>query len=141
VTPFASLQGIVAGEDSFTETGADGVDLHVRNDTTSSAYGVLGGEAAVLLPAGFAAPLKLTGRLGWAHEFGDTARTANAFFDGTPSEATFTVVGASVPRDAAVYGAGLTLATPSFNLFVRYDGATGDGSNVQGGSAGLRFTF
>lgn len=102
---------------------------------------MLGGELAYLLPVGLAAPLKLTGRLGWAHEFGDTDRVATAFFDGTPSAATFTVTGASVPRDAAVFGVGLTLATQSCDLFVRYDGVAGHGSTVQGGSAGLRFTF
>jgi hypothetical protein len=35
----------------------------------------------------------------------------------------------------------MTLAMQSFDLFVRYEGAAGDGSTMQGGSAGLRFTF
>ena len=83
----------------------------------------------------------ISGRVGWAQEFADTGRTASAFFDGTPSAATFTVTGAPVPGNAVVFGAGLALAAPGFDLFARYDGATGDGGSVHGGSAGLRFVF
>jgi uncharacterized protein with beta-barrel porin domain len=104
VTPFAAMQGIVVRQNAFKETGAGAVDLHVDGNTTGSAYGVLGAEIAYLVPVGLAAPVRLSGRLGWAHEFGDTERAATAFFDGTPSAATFTVTGASAPRDAAVSG-------------------------------------
>ena len=123
VTPFASLQGVVFDQDSFTETGAGAINLHVQDESTSSAFGVVGTELAYLLPAGFAAPLMISGRVGWAQEFGDTERTASAFFDGTPSAATFTVTGAPVPGNAVVFGAGLALAAPGFDLFARYDGA------------------
>jgi outer membrane autotransporter protein len=140
-TPFASLQGVVFGQDSFTETGAGAINLHVQDESVNSAYGVLGTELAYALPAVFAAPLVISGRVGWAQEFGDTERTASAFFDGTPSAATFTVTGAAVPGNAVVFGAGLALAAPGFDLFARYDGATGDDASVHGGSAGLRFVF
>ena len=141
VTPFASLQVVVFDQDSFTETGAGAINLHVQDESTNSAFGVVGTELAYLLPAGFAAPLMISGRVGWAQEFGDTERTASVFFDGTPSAATFTVTGAPVPGNAVVFGAGLALAAPGFELFARYDGATGDGGSVHGGSAGLRFVF
>lgn len=140
-TPFASLQGVVFGQDSFTETGAGGINLHVQDESVSSAYGVLGTELAYMLPVGVSAPLMISGRVGWAQEFGATERTASAFFDGTPSAATFTVTGAAVPGNAVVFGAGLALATPGFDLFARYDGAAGHGASVHGGSAGLRFVF
>jgi outer membrane autotransporter protein len=141
VTPFAAMQGIVIGQHAFKETGAGAVDLNFDDNTTGSAYGVLGAEIAYLLPVGLAAPLRLNGRLGWAHEFGDTERTATAVFDGTPSGAAFTVVGAAAPRDAALFGLGMTLAMPSLDIFARYEGLAGDGASVQGGSAGLRFIF
>ena len=141
VTPFASLQGVVFDQDAFTETGAGAINLHVQDESTSSAYGVLGTELAYALPAVLAAPLVVSGRVGWAQEFGDTERTASAFFDGTPSAATFTVTGAAMPQNAVVFGAGLALAAPGFELFARYDGAEGDGASVHGGSAGLRFVF
>ena len=112
VTPFASLQGVVFDQDSFTETGAGAINLHVQDESTNSAYGVLGTELAYVLPAVFAAPLVISGRVGWAQEFGDTERNASAFFDGTPSAATFTVTGAPVPRQRRGVGAGRALAAP-----------------------------
>ena len=141
VTPYAAMQGIVVGQSAFVESGAGAADLHVGDNTTGSAYGVLGAEIAYWLPVGLATPLRLNGRLGWAHEFAGAQRTATAFFDGTPSEATFTVAGASAPRDAAVFGLEMTLAMPSADIYVDYEGATGDGSSLQGGTAGIRFTF
>ena len=141
VTPFAAMQGIVFGQRAFTETGAGGADLNVDDNTTGSAFGVLGAEIAYLLPVGLAAPMRLEGRLGWAHEFGGTTRAATAFFDGTPSEATFTVIGAAAPCDAALFGLGARLALPSVELHARYEGVVGDGFIVQGGSAGLRLLF
>jgi outer membrane autotransporter protein len=141
VTPFASMQGIVVGQRAFAESGAGAVDLHVGDNTTGSAYGVLGAEIAYWLPVGFAAPVRLNGRLGWAHEFAGTQRTATAFFDGTPSQAPFTVAGASAPRDAAVFGLEAMLAMPSADIYLGYEGAAGDGSSLQGGSAGIRLTF
>lgn len=115
--------------------------MNVDDNTTGSAFGVLGAEIAYLLPVGLAAPMRLEGRLGWAHEFGGTTRAATAFFDGTPSEATFTVIGAAAPCDAALFGLGARLALPSVELHARYEGVVGDGFIVQGGSAGLRLLF
>ncbi|MFZ1991695.1 MAG: autotransporter domain-containing protein, partial [Alphaproteobacteria bacterium] len=102
---------------------------------------VLGSEVEYALPVGLAAPLRLRGRLGWAHELAGTDRTATAFFDGTPSAAAFTVAGAIAPRDAAVFGLDVTLAMQSLDLFVGHNGAAGDGASLQGGSVGGRFTF
>ena len=56
VTPFASLQGVVFDQDAFTETGAGAINLHVQDESTSSAYGVLGTKLAYALPAVLAAP-------------------------------------------------------------------------------------
>ena len=141
VTPFVAMQTFVVGQGKFVETGAGAADLHVDDNTTTSALSVLGTEVEYALPVGMASPLRLRGRLGWAHEFAGTNRTATAFFDGTPSAAAFTVTGAFAPRDAAVFGLDVTLATQSFDLFVGYEGAAGNGSSLQGGSVGARFAF
>ena len=92
------------------------------------------------LPAGLAAPLQLSARLGWAHELADPRRTATAFLVGT-SGTTFTVDGAPAPRDSAIFGLGMTLAMPAVNLFVRYDGSASSAATVQGGSLGVRVLF
>jgi uncharacterized protein with beta-barrel porin domain len=125
---------------AFAETGAGAVSLNVDGNTTGSALGIVGAEVAYGLPVGFSAPLQLSARVGWARELADTRRTATAFFAGVPGTS-FTVDGASVPRDSALFGLGMTLAMPSFNLFVRYDGSAGGGAMIQGGSAGVRLVF
>jgi len=135
------MQGIVVGQSAFVDSGAGAADLHVADNTTGSAYGVIGAEIGYWLPVGLVSPVRLNGRLGWAHEFAGTQRMATAFFDGTPSEAPFTVAGASAPRDAAVFGLEVRLATPAADIYLGYEGAAGDGSSLQGGTAGVRFTF
>ena len=141
VTPFASLQNVVFDQDSFTETGAGAINLHVQDESTSSAYGVLGTELAYVLPAVFVTPLVLSGRVGWAHEFSDTERTATAFFDGTPSAATFTVTGAAMPQNAVVFGAGTCSCGSGLRAVRPLHGAEGDGASVHGGSAGYASLF
>lgn len=69
VTPFVAMQNFVVGRGAFVETGADAADLHVDDNTTTSALSVLGAELLYALPVGMASPLQLRGRLAWAHEF------------------------------------------------------------------------
>jgi uncharacterized protein with beta-barrel porin domain len=135
------MEGIVFGQNSFVETGGDAVDLHVLSHTTDLALSILGAEICYMLPVGQVVPLRLNGRLGWAHDFASTDRTATAFLDGTPSAASFTVLGAPAVRDAAVFGVGVAQSMPGFDLFLRYEGTAGGGSYLQGGTAGLRFIF
>ena len=141
VTPFAAIQGIVFGQNSFVENGGNAVDLHVSSQTTNFALSILGTEICYALPTGQASPLMFNGRVGWAHDFANIQRSATAFLDGTPSAAPFTVLGAAAVRDAAVFGVGIAQSFPGFNLFVRYEGSAGSGSYFQGGTAGLRATF
>lgn len=141
VTPFAAMQGIVIFENAFAESGAGAIDLHVQNQTTGSARSVLGAELTHGLPVGLSAPLSLTLRAGWGHEFADVSRSITASFDGLPGAA-FTVNGAPVPRDAAVIGIGASLnVQPSVDLFLRYDGTLASGASTQGATAGLRVSF
>lgn len=138
--PFVAVQGIAIRQGAFTEVGAGAANLNVAGNTTGSALGILGAEVVYGLPVGLAAPARLNGRLGWARELAGTQRIATAFLDGTPG-ASFTVNGANAPRDAAVFGLGMTLALRSFDLFVRYEGTAGSGATMQGGTGGLRFLF
>lgn len=120
LTPFAAMQGIVIGQKSFSETGGDAVDLHVSSQTTDLALSILGAELAYAVPFGPLAPLRLNGRLGWAHDFADTERTSTAFLQGTPSAALFTVNGAAALRDAMVWNLGITQSLPSCDLVLRW---------------------
>jgi uncharacterized protein YhjY with autotransporter beta-barrel domain len=141
VTPFAAMQGIVIFENAFAESGAGAIDLHVQDQTTASARSILGAELTHGLPVGLSAPVLLTLRAGWGHEFANVSRSVMASFDGLPGAA-FTVNGAPVPRDAAVIGIGASLSVQqSVDLFLRYDGMLASGASTQGAAAGLRVTF
>lgn len=141
VTPFIAMQGIIVFQNSLTESGAGAINLDVQDQTTASARSVVGAELSHGLPMGLSAPLLLTLRAGWGHEFADVSRTISASFVGLPG-AGFTVNGVPVPRDAAVVGIGASLAIrQSVDLFLRYDGTLASRASMQAGSAGLRVTF
>ncbi len=139
-TPFASFQGIVAGQNGFTEGGAGAAALDVKGVTDASAQSVLGGEVAYDLPVGFAAPLNISARAGWAHDFADVSRGITANLQGTP-DGGFTVSGARWPRDAAAAGARLSITSEQTNLFIRYDGLLAEGASISSATAGLRIAF
>ena len=74
------------------------------------------------LRRGWREKLALQFRLGWAHEYANTARPVTAAFAGAPG-ANFTVFGAAPQRDAAVIGlAANTAIAESTSLYLRYDG-------------------
>ena len=140
LTPFASFQGIVAGQNSFGESGAGAAGLNVRGVTDASAQSVLGGEVSYDLPVGFAVPLSLSARAGWAHDFADVSRGITAGLQGTP-DANFTVSGARWPRDAAAVEARAALTSQQTDLFIRYDGLLAEGASINSATAGLRLAF
>ena len=141
VTPFAAMQGIVFCGNSFVESGGGAVDLHVSSQTTNLALGIFGGEFNYALPVGQSAPLQFNARLGWAHDFADTQRSATAILDGTPSAAPFTVEGAPVPHNGAVFSLSAIQRVAGLDVFARYEGTVGGGSFLQAATAGVRFTF
>lgn len=67
VTPFVAMQTLVVGQGKFVETGAGAADLHVDDNTTTSALSIIGAEVEYALSVGMESPLRLHGRLGWAH--------------------------------------------------------------------------
>ncbi len=139
-TPFASFQGIVAGQDGFSEGGAGTAGLNVKGVTDASALSVLGGEVAYDLPAGLAVPLAISARAGWAHDFADVNRAITANLQGTP-DGGFTVSGARWPRDAAAAGVRFGLKSQQTDLFIRYDGLLAEGASINSATAGLRIAF
>ena len=103
VTPFARFQTVAVSQNGFSENGANSLNLSVAQQNTTSARTVLGGDLAGNIPIGGDRVLTTTLRLGWAHEYADTARPMTAAFAGAPATA-FTVYGAQPLRDAAVIG-------------------------------------
>jgi outer membrane autotransporter protein len=136
VTPFARFQTSSINQAAFQEWGANSLSLNVQQQTTTSVRTVLGAELA-----GAIANVDLGLRLGWLHEFADTARPMTAAFAGAPS-ASFTVYGATPQRDAAVIGfQATTTVAAATQLYLRYDGDIGSGTDNHALNLGLRLSW
>ncbi|MBS0539407.1 MAG: autotransporter outer membrane beta-barrel domain-containing protein, partial [Proteobacteria bacterium] len=136
VTPFARLQGSTTTQNGFTESGADSLNLTVAGQTTNSLRTTLGADLGAEL-----ARMAFGVRLGWQHEHADTGRPMTASFAGAPGQA-FTVTGATPQRDSAVLGFSFnTHVAETTELYARYDGEVGGGSDNHAFTAGLRMTW
>ena len=103
VTPFARLQGYTGTQDGFTETGAQSLNLTVAGQTTNSLRSVIGAHFGAALDLGWREKLALQVRLGWSHDYADTARPVTATLAGAPLTP-FTTYGVAPTRDGAVVG-------------------------------------
>ncbi len=122
VTPFALLQGSVATQNGLTETGAQSLNLSVAQQTTSSIRTIFGAQLGAAMDVGLRDKIAGQLRLGWSHEYSDTARPLTASFVGAPA-VPFTVFGAAPTRDGAAIGFSLSTAVAeAMSLYVRYEG-------------------
>lgn len=137
LTPFLALNGQVFAQRGFTEQGLMPANLAVSGQTTASLQGVLGLEAGYRVAS---SGLGVTARLGWGHEFQDTARSVNAALAAMPGSG-FTATGARVPRDVALLGLGVSLPVGSGQAFLRYTAELAGGLTLQGGMLGGRWSF
>ncbi|HYD04977.1 MAG TPA: autotransporter domain-containing protein, partial [Reyranella sp.] len=136
IAPFARLQGSTTNQAGFSEWGADSLNLAVAQQTTNSLRTTLGAELQAQL-----GPVEARLRLGWQHEYADTARPMTASFAGAPGNA-FTVFGATPQRDSAAIGfAGRARVGERTELYARYDGELGGGSDNHAFNVGLRMTW
>jgi autotransporter-associated beta strand protein len=141
ITPFARFQAMGINQATFSENGANSLNLNVTQQTTSSVRTVLGAEMAVALDLGWRDKLALQMRLGWAHEYADVARPVTASLAGAPS-ANFTIYGAAPQRNSAALGLGAnTSIAAGTSLYLRYDGEFSTGNDSHSLSAGLRMTW
>ncbi len=136
ITPFARVQGSTTNQAAFTETGATSLNLTVGQQTTNSLRTTFGVDFAALL-----AKVNVDFRVGWLHEFADTGRPMTAQFAGAPGNA-FTVFGATPQSDSASVGFGAeTHIAEATELYARYDGEVGGGTDNHAFTAGLRMTW
>jgi uncharacterized protein with beta-barrel porin domain len=142
VTPYAGLQAASAIQSDFVESGANGLDLAIEGQTTSSLRGILGaGIAKASDLTGWENPLSLQLRAGWAHEFADTDRAVTASFAGAPGAA-FTVQGAESGRDSALVAlAAQTALSADSRIFLRYDGDLDGSDNAHSVTGGIRIIW
>jgi uncharacterized protein with beta-barrel porin domain len=136
ITPFFRLAGSTTSQNGFTESGAQSLDLTVQQQTTNSLRTTIGADLSAEIHK-----VDVDIRLGWQHENADTARPMTASFGGAPGQA-FTVYGATPQRDSAVLGlAASTQVAEATELYARYDGEVGGGSDDHAFTAGLKMTW
>jgi fibronectin-binding autotransporter adhesin len=141
VTPFGRFQISSVTQNGFTESGANSLNLNVKQQTTNSQRTTVGADLAGAIGIGDDRKLNLNFRLGWMHEFADTGRPITAAFGGAPGAA-FTVFAAPPGRNSAVLGlsamANIAAAT---QLYLRYDGEIATGTDNHALNLGVRFSW
>lgn len=141
LTPFGRFQVTTVNQAGLSEWGADSLSLNVAQQTTNSLRTTFGAEVNGALGLGHSRAIDLDFRLGWLHEYADTARPITAAFAGAPSSS-FTVYGATPQRDAGVIGfsAG-TMIADATQVYLRYDGELGSGSDNHAFNLGVRLSW
>jgi outer membrane autotransporter protein len=148
VTPFVGLQASVLDQASFTETGADALNLAVAGQSVSSVRSQLGTRLSrdidlADLGVGVAAGTRVnvSVKLGWAHEFADTGTTTNASFAAAPGSS-FAVQGAQRGRDSALVGLGAAANLDAqTSAYLRYDADVNDRDAAHAVIGGVRLTW
>jgi len=141
ISPFGRLQVGTASQAAFTESGTSPFNLSVAQQTTTSVRTTFGADFAASFDMGGGRPLDIGLRLGWLHEFADTARPITAAFAAAPVSQ-FTVLGATPQRDSAVVGFSAAAAiTDRASLFASYDGEMGGGTDNHALRVGFRLTW
>jgi len=141
ITPFGRLQVGSSTQAGFSESGSNLFNLAFQSQTTTSVRTTFGADFAASFDVGGGRPLDIGVRLGWMHEFADTARPITAAFAAAPGQP-FTVVGATPQRDSAVVGFSAAMPiSDRASLFASYDGEVGGGTANHAGRVGFRLTW
>jgi outer membrane autotransporter protein len=141
ITPFARLQVMSVNQAAFSEWGANSLSLNVQQQTTNSLRSTLGAQLNGAIGLGDTRTLDMALRLGWLHEYAYTGRPVTAAFAGAPAAA-FTVYGATPQRDAAAIGfQASTNVAAATQLYFRYDGDIGSGTDNHALNVGLRLSW
>ena len=121
--PFAGLAHVTVLSDGFTESGGISA-LTADSNTQNVTYTNLGVRMETSFPLG-GAKGRLHGLAGWQHAFGDTtASLEQAFVAGGDA---FTIFGAPIAQNAAIFEAGLDLQVSRMSAFgIGYNGRLSD---------------
>jgi uncharacterized protein with beta-barrel porin domain len=141
VTPFARLQGYTGTQNAFSENGAQSLNLNVAAQTTNSLRSVLGAQLGGGVDVGWREKLMAQFRLGWSHEYADTARPVSAALAGAPT-IPFTTYGASLQRDGVVVGVSAnTAVAEATSVYLRYEGNISGQDSNHALTAGVRIIW
>jgi outer membrane autotransporter protein len=141
ITPFARLQAYTGSQNAFTETGAQSLNLSVAQQQTNSLRSVIGAQLGGSMDLGWREKLALQLRLGWSHEYADTARPVSATLAGAPAMP-FTTFGVAPQRDGVVLGlAANTAIAEATSIYLRYEGDISGQDSAHALTAGVRMTW
>jgi outer membrane autotransporter protein len=141
ITPFARLQAYTANQNTFTETGAQSLNLSVAQQQTNSLRSVIGAQIGGSMDLGWREKLLMQLRLGWSHEYADTARPVSATLAGAPAMP-FTTFGVAPQRDGVVLGLSANTAiAEATSIYLRYEGDISGQDSAHALIAGVRMTW
>jgi autotransporter-associated beta strand protein len=141
LAPFGRLQASSVTQNAFSENGAQSLSLNVAQQTTNSLRTLFGVDLSGVLPLSTDHTVDIGLRLGWEHEFANTARPITAALSGAPL-AGFTVYGATPQTDAAVVSLrGATEIAAATQIYLRYDGELATGASNHAFNLGMRLSF
>jgi outer membrane autotransporter protein len=138
--PFASLQYSSLDEDSFDETGAGSVNLHVNGRRTQSLVADIGLRFRQALERSNGSLIPELS-IAWNHDFDLDDRIVTASFAGSPN-ATFSVQGQDIERNGVRLGAGVSYVNNKrLTSSLRFGAELRDGYTAQTLAGEVRYEF
>ena len=143
--PFAGLQYVGNQQHSFTERGANSLNLVGDITTGNSLRSLIGSRLSTELRCVRQGSLSLSGQLVWMHELLDrtstdfTAQFSNPGMTYFRSTAKYTVRGNSPGRDWGIVGGGLNYDIGRWRFFGGYDAYLNSHQLLHAGNAGFMF--
>ncbi|MGE3708256.1 MAG: autotransporter outer membrane beta-barrel domain-containing protein [Hyphomicrobiaceae bacterium] len=135
--PFANVAHVALETDGFKEDGGAAA-LTVEATKTSTSFTTLGVRLSSVFGLG-SVQTTARGTVGWRHAFGDTSPLSTHRF---ATGDAFTVAGAPIAQDAAVFDAGLDFqVSPTGTLGLFYSGQYAAGASENGLNARLNLKF
>ncbi len=142
LTPYARAEYVHLDVDSFTETGAIGLNLFIDRQHVDSLQTALGGRVVYAINTGFGV-IAPQGSLEWRHEFLNDSRSVTAKYAVDPFNTFFVIPTEDPDRDYVALSVGLSAVfSKGISAFVNYETALGlrDVTN-HAFVAGVRFEF
>jgi outer membrane autotransporter protein len=140
LTPFGRFELTASTQNGFAENGAGAISLNAAAQGTTSVRTIVGAQLSGSVSAVAAQDLWLAVRAGWAHDYADVSGALTANFLGKP-DTSFTVIGPTPDRNAAIVGASVNLALRFGQAFINYDGNLAQSYATHTGMVGLKVSF
>jgi outer membrane autotransporter protein len=142
LTPYGRAEYVHLEIDSFTERGANGLDLFVDRQHVDSLQTAFGGRVAYSINTPFGVVIP-QGSVEWRHEFLNDSRSVTAKYAVDPFNTFFVIPTDNPDRDYVALAAGVSAVfSRGISAFVNYETALGLRDVTHHGfTGGVRFEF